>query len=40
MIIARYYFGLLRRRVKKYLEPIYGPGPDMIAKIARDNPAG
>ena len=39
MIIARYYFGLLRRRVKKYLEPIYGPGPDMIAKIVRDNPA-
>ena len=39
MIIARYYFGLLRRRVKKYLEPVYGPGPDMIAKIARDNPA-
>jgi S-formylglutathione hydrolase FrmB len=39
MIIARYYFGLLRRRVKKYLEPLYGPGPDMIAKIARDNPA-
>jgi S-formylglutathione hydrolase FrmB len=39
MIIARYYFGLLRRRVKKYLEPLYGPGPDMIAKISRDNPA-
>jgi S-formylglutathione hydrolase FrmB len=39
MIIARFYFGLLRRRVKKYLEPIYGPGPDMIIKIARDNPA-
>ena len=39
MIIARYYFGLLRRRVKTYLEPVYGPGPDMIAKIARDNPA-
>ena len=39
MIIARYYLGLLRRRVKKYLEPVYGPGPDMIAKIARDNPA-
>jgi S-formylglutathione hydrolase FrmB len=39
MIIARYYFGLLRRRVKKYLEPLYGPGPDLIAKIARDNPA-
>jgi S-formylglutathione hydrolase FrmB len=39
MIIARYYFGLLRRRVKKYLEPLYGPEPDMIAKISRDNPA-
>jgi poly(3-hydroxybutyrate) depolymerase len=39
MIIARYYLGLLRRRVKTYLEPIYGPGPDMITKIARDNPA-
>ena len=39
MIIARYYFGLLRRRVKTFLEPVYGAGPDMIAKIARDNPA-
>ena len=39
MIIARYYCGLLRRRVKTYLEPVYGPGPDMIVKIARDNPA-
>ena len=39
MMIARFYFGLLRRRVKTYLEPVYGPGPDMIAKIARDNPA-
>jgi pimeloyl-ACP methyl ester carboxylesterase len=39
MIIARYYFALVRRRVKTYLEPVYGPGPDMIAKVARDNPA-
>jgi pimeloyl-ACP methyl ester carboxylesterase len=39
MVIARYYFGLLLRRVKTYLEPVYGPGPDMIAKVARDNPA-
>jgi len=39
MIIARYYCGLFRRRVKTYLEPVYGPGPHMIAKIARDNPA-
>ena len=39
MLIAKYYFGVLRRRVKTYLEPVYGPGPDMIAKFARDNPA-
>jgi S-formylglutathione hydrolase FrmB len=39
LVIARYYFGLLRRRVKQFLEPVYGEGPDMIARIARDNPA-
>ena len=39
MIIASFYHGLLRRRVKTFLEPVYGPGPDMIAKVARDNPA-
>ncbi len=39
MLIARFYFGLLRRYVKTYLEPVYGPGPDMIAKVSRDNPA-
>ena len=39
MIIARFYFGLLRRRVKTFLEPVYGTGPDVIAKVARDNPA-
>jgi pimeloyl-ACP methyl ester carboxylesterase len=39
MLIARFYFGLVPRRVKTYLEPVYGPGPDIIAKVARDNPA-
>jgi hypothetical protein len=39
MLIARFYFGLLGMRVKTYLEPVYGPGPDMIAKVAHDNPA-
>jgi len=39
MLIARFYFGLVPRRVRTYLEPVYGPGPDMIAKVARDNPA-
>jgi enterochelin esterase-like enzyme len=38
MIIAHYYGGLRRRRVRTFLEPVYGPGPDMIAKVARDNP--
>jgi S-formylglutathione hydrolase FrmB len=39
MIIARFYLGLVRRRVKKFIEPVYGSGPDVIAAIARDNPA-
>jgi S-formylglutathione hydrolase FrmB len=39
MIIARFYLGLVRRRVKKFLEPVYGSGPDVIAAVARDNPA-
>lgn len=39
MIIARFYFGLLRRKVKTYLEPIYGDGPEVIARVAVDNPA-
>ena len=39
MLIARFYFGLLNLRVKTYFEPVYGPGPDMIAKVAHDNPA-
>ena len=38
-VIARYYFGLLRRQVKTFLRPVYGSGPGVIAKIRRDNPA-
>ncbi len=38
-VIARYYLGLLRRKVKTFLRPVYGPGPDVIARIKRDNPA-
>jgi S-formylglutathione hydrolase FrmB len=38
-IIARYYLGLLRRRVKTFLKPIYGTGPEVLTKITRDNPA-
>ena len=39
MVIARFYFGFFRRRVKTFLEPVYGPGPGVIAKVSRDNPA-
>jgi S-formylglutathione hydrolase FrmB len=39
LVIARYYFGLLRRKVKKYLEPVYGDGSDVVSLIAHDNPA-
>jgi S-formylglutathione hydrolase FrmB len=39
LIIARFHFGLLRRHVKTFLQPVYGTGPDVIAKVARDNPA-
>jgi len=39
MLIARFYFGLLRRRVKTFLEPVYGNGPDVIARLTVDNPA-
>jgi pimeloyl-ACP methyl ester carboxylesterase len=39
MLIGSFYLGLLRRHVKTYLEPIYGTGPDVIARVARDNPA-
>jgi hypothetical protein len=38
-IIARYYGGLVRRRVKTFLKPVYGPDPGVIARLRRDNPA-
>ena len=38
-IIAKFYFGFLRRKVKDFIAPVYGTGPDVLAKIKRDNPA-
>ena len=38
-IIAKFYFGFIRRKVKDFIEPVYGDGPAVIAKIIRDNPA-
>ena len=38
-IIAKFYLGFLRRKVKDFIKPVYGEGPDVLARIARDNPA-
>jgi len=38
-IIAKFYFGFLRRKVKDFIEPVYGAGPGVLARITRDNPA-
>jgi hypothetical protein len=38
-VIALYYLGLVRRKVKKFLEPVYGSGREVIDRIRRDNPA-
>lgn len=39
LVVARFYLGILRRRVKQFLEPVYGRGPEVVAQITRDNPA-
>ncbi len=38
-IAATYYHGLAHSRAKKYVEPVYGKGPQIINKLASDNPA-
>lgn len=38
-IIAKFYFGFLKRKVEDFIGPVYGDGPDVIGKIAADNPA-
>jgi poly(3-hydroxybutyrate) depolymerase len=38
LIIARYYLRLVRRRAKAFFEPVYGSGPAVGDKVARDNP--
>jgi hypothetical protein len=38
LIIARYYLRLVRRRAKAFFEPVYGTGPGVGEKVARDNP--
>jgi S-formylglutathione hydrolase FrmB len=38
-IAASYYCGLTHSRAKKYIEAVYGRGPEVIARLASDNPA-
>jgi pimeloyl-ACP methyl ester carboxylesterase len=38
-VIARFYFGLLRRKVRTFLTPVYGTGPEVLVKLRQDNPA-
>jgi hypothetical protein len=38
-VIARFYFGLLRRKVKTFLTPVFGEGSQVLTKLRRDNPA-
>ena len=38
-IAATYYCGLTHSRAKKYVEPVYGKGADVISGLTRDNPA-
>ena len=38
-VIAKFYFGFLRRKVKDFIEPVYGAGPDVLDRIMADNPA-
>jgi pimeloyl-ACP methyl ester carboxylesterase len=39
LIIARFYFGLFRRRVRTFLEPVYGAVHGLVGRIALVNPA-
>ena len=39
LVIARFYGGLLIRRVNKFLGPVYGEDPGLIDRIRLDNPA-
>jgi len=38
-VIASFYFGLLKRRVRTFLRPVYGDGPEVLQKIKPDNPS-
>jgi pimeloyl-ACP methyl ester carboxylesterase len=39
LVVATFYFGLLRRRVQRYFGPVYGENPGVIDRVTLDNPA-
>jgi len=38
-VVGRFYFGLQRSRARKYVEPVFGSGPDVIPRVKELNPA-
>jgi hypothetical protein len=38
-VVGRFYFGLKPTRARKYVEPVFGSGPDVVARITAVNPA-
>ena len=38
-VIARFYGGLRRTRARKYIEPVFGSGPEVVPRIQAVNPA-
>jgi S-formylglutathione hydrolase FrmB len=39
LVIGIFYGGLRRKRVRRYLGPVYGEDPGVIARVLADNPA-
>ncbi len=39
LIVARYYCGLLKRRVNSFIGPVYGEPGQVAPRVIRDNPA-
>lgn len=38
-VIGRFYFGLRKTRAAKYVDPVFGQGPEVVGRIAAVNPA-
>ncbi|MBW3597234.1 MAG: esterase family protein, partial [Planctomycetes bacterium] len=38
-VIARYAAGLISIRARRFVEPVFGAGPGVVARVARENPA-